>query len=436
MAKIDSARITAIETLVAFETRGTTFDNCLNVLDTALGDLRDRSFARQLVFGVLRWQGRIDWILGQLSHRRLANCVPYLRQVMRLGVFQLLWLDRVPPSAAVHTSVELAKKRVNPGAAKLVNAVLRALIRQQHTISYPDSDSIDFLAVYYSHPAWLVKRWLKRWGRPTTLRLLKANNSVAPLFIHFASQHQAPQQDIPYKARPTGPLPNYYRIDDAAGLFQSELYKAGTFQVQDIQAGLAASLLAANPGERVLDTCAAPGGKTVQLGLAMANTGFLLATDRSPTRLSRVKENGQRLGLSNIQTVAADACQGLTGYFDRILVDAPCSGTGTLGRHPDARWRKTVNQLPKLAKTQYRLLASAFALLRPGGTLVYSTCSLEIEENDQVVNHFLHRQTDAELVKASIFFPNTAWAGNYVQTIPGREIGDGSFAARIHKRSL
>ena len=436
MPKTDPARTAAAYTLAALEDNAVALDERLIALDANLGEERDRRFARQLVFGVLRWQGRIDWIIGQLSRRPLAACTPNLRQILRLGVFQLLWLDRVPPSAAVHTCVELAKRLVNPGAAKLVNAVLRRLIRQEQTIPYPFPDSIDFLAVYHSHPAWLIERWLKRWGRATTIRLLKANNTIAPLFIRQVSWGLTPPQPLPCSARPAGPLADYYRIDNPSALFKSTLYKEGAFQVQDIQAGLPAALLEARPGESVLDTCAAPGGKTVQLGIAMANSGLLVAADRSPNRLLRVRENARRLGLSSIKIVAADACQGLTGSFDRILVDAPCSGTGTLGRRPDGRWRKFPGQLPKLAKAQYTLLTNAFALLRRGGTIVYSTCSLELEENDFLVERFLHTTADAHLEKASDFFPNRAWAGRYIQTVPGREPGDGSFAARIRKKAL
>jgi len=436
MPKTDPARTAATHTLARLEDSTVALDESLSAIDACLGEQLDRRFARQLVFGVLRWQGRIDWIAGQLSRRPLADCAPNLRQIIRLGIFQLLWLDRVPPSAAVHTSVELAKRLVNPGAAKLVNAVLRRFIREQQTIPYPSADSIDFLSVYHSHPAWIVERWLNRWGRSATLRLLRANNTMAPLFIRQASWESVPAQPLPCSARPTGPIADYYRIDKPTELVESAFYKEGAFQVQDIQASLAAALLEPQPGETVLDTCAAPGGKTVQLGIAMANSGFLLAADRSPARLHRVQENARRLGLSSVKTVAADACQGLTGCFDRILVDTPCSGTGTLGRRPDARWRKFPGQLPKLAKAQYKLLTNAFALLRPGGTLVYSTCSLEQEENDLLVEHFLTTTTTAHLEKASHFFPNKAWAGRYIQTVPGREPGDGSFAARIRKKAL
>ncbi len=430
----DPAREFALCLLRDFEATGAPLEYLLEERGRSalLVDARDRRFARQLVLGVVRWQGRLDWIIDCFSRRPIASCSPWARQVLRLGAYQLLWLDRVPPRAAIHTSVELAKRFAHRGVAGLVNAVLRRVAETAPHFPYPSrqEDPAAYLSVFHSHPRWLVERWLNRWGEAATEALLEADNQPPPLYIRL-NPLRASQP--PPSARPAGPLPGFFAVDEPEGLFQSPEHCNGHFQVQDINAGLPVALLQPRPGERILDACSAPGGKATQLAIAMQDQGLVVAADLSPGRLRRVRENSARLGLCSLRPLAEDARLGQSGPFERILVDVPCSATGTLARHPDVRWRKRPEQLPGLAALQGAILRQAFFRLRPYGVLVYSTCSLEEEENAGVVERFLAATPAARLEPASAFFPGAPWAGAYVQTLPGREPGDGSFAARIRQ---
>ena len=438
MTRTDPARAEALRLLDAVEAGGR-LAPLLESLESRF-DGRDRRFVRQLTAGVLQWRGRLDWILTAFSKRPLDSLSPGVRQILRLGAYQLLWLDRVPASAAVHTAVDLARGRGRGAAAGFVNAVLRRVSAEGARVAYPSrtDDPEGYLSVYHSHPRWLVRRWLARWGPDRTEALLRANNEQPPLFVRPNPRHGS-------AARLVESLPESLDavVVDARtqacelrkpdGFFDSEAFLGGRWFVQDLNAGLAVELLGPRPGDRVLDACAAPGGKAVQLSLA-AGPERVAAADLSRARLRRLRRNAGRLGLE-IRAVVADACAGPhpAGVFDGVLVDAPCSGTGILGRRPEARWRKSESDLARQSRRQTAILESAFRALRPGGRLVYSTCSLEEEENDAVVDGLLARRADARLEPASRRFPGVAWAARTIQTLPGREPGDGAFAALIRK---
>lgn len=437
----DAARTAALRLLYQIEVEGSFLDPLLDQLDQSDLDPRDRRFVRQLVFGCLRWRRRLDWIAGRFVRQPLDSLSPWVLQILRLGLYQLHWLDRVPAHAVVDTAVELTKQFVHRGAAGMVNAVLRRSLREGDRIPFPSRqrDLVAHLAVFHSHPEWLVSRWLERWGEPQTEALLQANNAPAPLYFRLNGPQEEGQsleiEGLELKA--AGPLPGYYAASDGEGFFRSSAFATGRFAIQDINAGLPAALLDPQPGECVLDLCSAPGGKAVQLGAAVGADGCVVAADLSCDRLRRVRENADRLHLGNIPLLVQDArTPGLSPglSFPRILVDVPCSATGTLGRNPDARWSRDPAQLPDLLKRQREIISRGFSLLSPGGSLVYSTCSLEREENDDLIERFLRETPDAELEPAERFFPDCTWATRFIQTLPGRESGDGIFAARIRKR--
>ena len=439
MTQTDPARAEAVRLLDEVEAGGR-LAPLLDRLESRF-DGRDRRFVRQLTAGVLQWRGRLDWILTSFSKRPLDSLSPGIRQVLRLGAYQLLWLDRVPASAAVHTAVDLARRQGRGGAAGFVNAVLRRVSAEGGRVSYPSptDDPEAYLSVYHSHPRWLVRRWLARWGPDRTEALLQANNEQPPLYVR-------PNPRCGSADRLVGSLPGSLgavvvdartqacEIRRPDGFFDSEAFLGGRCFVQDLNAGLAVELLAPRPGDRVLDACAAPGGKAVQLALAVG-PDRVAAGDLSRARLGRLRQNAGRLGLEGIRAFVGDASAGPhpAGAFDGVLVDAPCSGTGVLRRRPEARWRKSEPDLARQSRRQAEILESAFHALRPGGRLVYSTCSLEEEENDAVVDGLLTRRTDARLEPASRRFPGVAWAARTIQTLPGREPGDGAFAALIRK---
>lgn len=393
---------------------------------------RDRRFLRQITAGVVQWRDRLDWVLNQFSNRPVASLSPAIRQVLRLGAYQILWLDRVPERAAVHTSVELAKKLEHKGTAGFVNAILRKVVTQGRQVSFPDAaaDPVAYLSVFYSHPRWLVARWLARWGPADTESLLRANNEAPALYVRPGGDGVCLAEE--FGAEAVDGHPGSWQVTRPDGLFDDPTFVSNWY-VQDINAGLAARLLAPASGDRVLDVCAAPGGKSQQLAEAVG-PGAVVATDISRDRLEFVQDNLRRLRRTGVTLVAEDASQpSVRGPFDGILADVPCSGTGVLGRHAEARWRKTAEDLPRHAERQYRILEAAFARLRPGGVLVYSTCSIEEEENDAVVDRFLASYRDARLEPASEQFPEQPWAARTIQTLPGRDEGDGAYAARIRR---
>lgn len=431
----DPTRLAAARLLRDLERQAQPFDELVQALDARLPTNRDARFARQLVLGVVRWQKRLDWIIATCCTRPVAQLAPWARHILRLGTYQLFWLDRVPQSAAVHTSVELAKHLTHQGIASLVNAVLRNLLRQRAPVCYPDPHQTPtrYLAVYHSHPEWLVKRWVGRWGREIAERVLVANNQPAELNIYLNRLRPNRALVAELDLVPVGSRPGFYRAANGAVLFASRAYQQGQFQVQDPNAGLAVALLDPQPGERLLDLCSAPGGKAVQAAIAMADRGWVVATDISLPRLKRVRENARRLRLHAIRPVARDGTTPGCGVFDRVLADVPCSATGVLGRRPDARWRRQPTELATLTARQQVLIQRAYEHLRPGGVLVYSTCSLEEEENEAIVERFLNQTPTARLERADAHFPAQPYADRYVLTIPGQHAGDGSFAARIRK---
>ena len=431
----DPTRLAAARLLRDLERQAQPFDELVQALDARFPTNRDVRFARQLVLGVVRWQKRLDWIIATCCARPVAQLAPWARHILRLGTYQLFWLDRVPQSAAVHTSVELAKHLTHQGIASLVNAVLRNLLRQRAPVCYPDPRQTPtrYLAVYHSHPEWLVERWVGRWGREIAERVLVANNQPAELNIYLNRLRPSRALVAELDLVPVGSRPGFYRAVNGAALFGSRAYQQGQFQVQDPNAGLAVALLNPQPGERLLDLCSAPGGKAVQAAIAMADRGWVVATDISLPRLKRVRENARRLRLHAIRPVARDGTTPGCGVFDRVLADVPCSATGVLGRRPDARWRRQPTELATLTARQQVLIQRAYEHLRPGGVLVYSTCSLEEEENEAIVERFLNQTPTARLERADAHFPAQPYADRYVLTIPGQHAGDGSFAARIRK---
>ena len=449
-----TARASALRALCELEGGRASLESLLEDMDADLADPRDRRLARQLVLGVLQWRDRLDWGLNGLSHHPVSDLPPRVRQILRIAAFQLQWLDRVPARAAVHSAVELAKRDSHEGLVKLVNAILRRMQREGNAVEYPDrrEDPGAYLSVYYSHPRWLVDRWLQRWGEDRTEALLRVDNEPSRLYVRLntlRANRAAFAASLPAgfaEPRPAGPLPEVYEMVEVEGLFESPAYRDGHFLVQDISAGLAVALLDPQPGERVLDVCSAPGGKAAQMAIAMRDSGAIIACDSSRGRLRRVRENAARLGLRSIASVAEDGTAPSVAMvhsrgpeqpelFDRILVDAPCSSTGVLSRRPDARWRWTAAAIPRLADTQFAILTRAFARLRPGGVLVYSTCTLEEDENDSVVDRFLTTCPAARLEPASRRFPGRPWAQRCIQALPGRQLGDGAFAARLRRRS-
>lgn len=404
---------------------------------------RDRALATQLVYGTLAWQGLLDHVLARLGRapRRLDADV---RALLRLALFQLVKLDRVPAFAAVDTAVELAKTIRGGAPSGLVNAVLRRFLREEKALGLPpEAEPAAHLAVATSHPRWLVERWLAELGdeearallasdnepAPTTLRVLPARASRATVIAALA--------EVQVAARPTRYAAGGLILDTAADPTALPGWRDGWFTVQGEASQLVAAMLGVQPGQRVLDVCAAPGGKALAAAASAGPGGLVLALDPHHGGLARLGAEARRLGL-RVAGARADATRlplPAGARFDAVLVDAPCSGLGTLRQHPEIRWRRQPADIAALAVLQSRLLGAAAAHVRPGGALLYATCTISRAENDAVVDAFLAAHPDFQADDPRRLLPEAAAAlvdaRGALRTFPHRDGLDGFFALRM-----
>jgi 16S rRNA (cytosine967-C5)-methyltransferase len=412
------------------------FDDAVRNLDA-----RDRRWVQELCWGTMRTRGLLDSWLADRVKGGLDRLDPDLVDQLRLGAYQLRFMDSVPPYAAIGQTVELVKDIVGMGAAGLANAVLRRLDRERATLGElpSDPDDVTQLATRFSHPRWLVARWVSRWGQQVTLDLLAANNTEAPLGIRpvgTAASRAALHRDLTQAGLQLHEAPfalEGWEVRGASAIPDLPGFAEGAFFVQDPAAALVAGYAAIPPGATVLDLCAAPGGKAIALS---ETARIVLAADRAPARLARVRENLERLRIENIHCVVADAMAPAFAAVDAVLVDAPCSGTGTFRRHPDARWRLKPSDLAVTCDAQREILEAASRCVRPGGLLVYSTCSLELEENEAMVTAFLHSHPAFVLEPPpSGSVPESTMRDGYLTVLPTQAGTDGAFAARLRRRA-
>jgi 16S rRNA (cytosine967-C5)-methyltransferase len=407
----------------------------------------DRGLFAELVFGVLRRQGTLDHVLTGLLTQPLLRLEPQVLIFLRLGLYQLMYLDRIPESAAVNESVNLAKQTL-PRASGLVNAVLRNYLRHKDTVAFPDPVAAPAasIAARHSHPAWLVKLWFSQIGEAETELLAEASSRQPPLTLR-ANSLMISRDGLLDRFAANGIAATACRFSPFGVLVEGRHhipglpgFREGLFSVQDEASQLAGILLDPQPGERVLDTCAAPGGKATLLAQLMDNRGELLAMDVSGSKLPLIQEAAQRLGITCMRTRTADLLQSgalPADAFDRVLLDAPCSGLGVIRRNPEAKWRLTAEDISRLAATQKVMLKNAMRMLRPGGVLVYSTCSTTLEENEDVVGDFLSRHPHCVLENLNEIFPDYRelfTEEGMFRAWPHRHGMDGFFAARIRKK--
>lgn len=444
-----SARRLAGEILLKVDNRKAYADVLLDqALRSAELSPSDRALLTELTYGTLRWRGAIDARLSRHLRRPLAETEPRIRNLLRLTCYQLVYLDRIPPYAAVNEAVESAKSYGGRKAAGFVNGVLRSFLREEQIGgAISGADSVAALAFQHSHPEWLVRRWLGEFGAKESAALMRANNERAPLALRVNSLkcgrdqllHRLSENGIEAKTAPLSPhgvlLPPAGAVENLPG------FAAGLFQVQGEASQLVVQLLAPRPGERILDACAAPGGKSTYIAELQRDQGAIIAVDLSARGIDRIRENAGRLGLQSIQAVHADAsAAGDFGNasYDRILVDAPCSGLGTLRGHPEIKWHRDERDIRRLSALQRKILDRVAGYLKPGGVLVYSTCTLTTDENERNVEAFLAARREFELQEAAGYLPSQArhmTRGKYFQALPQRDNTDGFFAARLRKVS-
>ncbi|MEA2764694.1 MAG: rRNA (cytosine967-C5)-methyltransferase [Gemmatimonadaceae bacterium] len=403
-------------------------------------DARDRRWTRELVYGMLRHRGWIDAILSDRVRGGLARLDPDVIDLLRLGVYQLTNMGSVPAYAAIAQTVELAKRRHGLGASKLVNAVLRRTDREREGLGPAGgtpSDTFDALALKYSHPRWLVARWVERWGEQQAEELLTVNNAEAPIVLRpYGIVREQLESMLEEAGVHIGDAP-YLResIAVSGGITLTELgaFKKGLFFVQDPAATLVTEYAAIPAGAVVADLCAAPGGKSLELSRT-ATTIF--ASDKSLGRLQRLLANEKRLETTNIYPFVADARHPAVRPVDAVLIDVPCTGTGTFRRHPDARWRLKISDLAVMSALQKTILRAGANVVKPGGLLIYSTCSLEPEENDEQVDSFLAENPNfvVEPPPEGSVSPDLLDNGR-LRVLPQRHGTDGAFAARLRRIS-
>ena len=439
-----SARDTALKVLIACRTHGAWADAALKA-QLARDQLspQDAALCSRMVYGVTQNRLLLDFYLAAYCSQKPDHLQPPLLDILRLGAYQILFLDKVPDRAAVSEAVELAKRSGRGQAAGLVNAVLRKLSQNKNALpSIPDRDEVKFLSIRYSHPKWLIKRILELLGREETEAFLAADNTAAPLTVQVnplkTTQEKltAELEALGVRVTPHVWVPGCLELSGTGDLTAMEPFRVGHFLVQDGAAALAARAAAVTPGQRVLDVCAAPGGKSFGAAFAMEDRGEILACDLHENKLKRIQDGAQRLGLTSIRTAAADGREFRPEWeaaFDTVLVDAPCSGLGIIRKKPDTRYKKA-DDLFTLPVVQQAILDNACRYVKPGGVLVYSTCTILPEENQQVTDAFLAQHRDFS--REDLPLPDQAGqADGQVTLWPHRHDTDGFYICRMRRQA-
>lgn len=445
--QVDKARMVALEVLRAVEEKGAYANLALDqALRSESLDERSRAFVTELVYGTVKMQGRLDYVLSKAASRPLDDLTVWIRNILRLGLYQALYL-RVPDAVAVNESVDLAKRYGHAGTVKFVNGVLRGALRQYDTIEWPDKneDPASYLAAYWSHPKWMVEMWLEELGWDDTVKLCEANNAAPPTTIR-TNTLRTTRSELALTLRSSGIVveeaelaPEGLYISQYGSIRHIPQFKDGWFQVQDESSMLVSHLVNPQPGEKILDMCAAPGGKTTHMAALMRNEGEILAVDLYRHKLDLLERSACRLGITCIRTWASDVRElpeEHNSAYDAVLLDAPCSGLGVLRRRPDLRWRKEIAAISSLAQMQRELLDRAAELVKPGGRLVYSTCTLTRVENEENVKWFMEKWRNFAIKKPNNFLASLAAPEGWIKLLPHVTNTDGFFMVQFVKQDL
>jgi 16S rRNA (cytosine967-C5)-methyltransferase len=421
-------------------------------LSGELVDTRERKVGMEIAFGAIRRKLTLEWMIAQASRRPVRRIDPLARAIIATGLYQVRFMGSVPPHAAVSEAVGSARRLGHRGLPGFVNAVLRTLTSPGFSPDFPDvrSDPVAHISVVHSHPAWIVRMWIEQHGLERTIAMCEAGNTAPPLTVRVNTmQTDAAHLGSLLRAGGTHVTPGRYLpealiLDPPESLGAIPEHQAGLMTVQDESSMMVAHALAPCPGWTVIDACAAPGGKTTHMAELMGDEGRIIAADPNPARLPMVSQAAERLRLSSIETVDADARHlgdMFPGTADAVLVDAPCSGLGVLSRRADARWRKSPDDITSLSRLQAEILDSAARTLKPSGVLVYSTCTVSQAENQDQITAFLDRNPQFAPSSLLPFIPEGARQavapGNphMLQLLPGIHGTDGFFIARLERRS-
>lgn len=403
---------------------------------------RDRGFVTELVRGTVRWKKRLDWIVDQLFSGKKDQLPPPVRWLLWQALYQINFM-KVPAFAAVNESIKIARSQKQHRWLGVMNGILRTFVRQPEAIKFPDPvrDPVLFLAVTESFPEWIVDRWINLFGQDETRVLCHANN-VSPVLSVRVNQHKISmpdfadmlnQYDVLFQV---SAVPGFYRITSISYDVRSRLLEQGLMTIQDESAGLPGLIAQAQPGQTIADLCAAPGGKSTHLAELMHDQGCVLSCDIKKQRVQLLRNSVQRLQLTSVFPVVADARRAPIHQADIVVLDAPCSGLGVLRKKPDVRWKKQLQDIFELQAIQQDLIESAGSLVRANGILIYSTCTVDPQENERIVEKFLCNNPDFEIVNAHTQKIPAAFVTphGFVRTWPHKHDMDGSFAAKMIKR--
>lgn len=410
----------------------------------------DRGLVTELVYGSVRRARSLDTIIDQLGKKKASQQPPDLRTILHIGLYQLRYQDRIPDSAAVNTTVELAKENGFQGLTGFVNGLLRQYVRLAKNSTEPlnlPEEIVERLGVLYSFPDWMIKMWIEQLGREETQQLCEWFNQSPTIDLRVnllrvsMEEVEAAMNEVGVEVQRVPHVPQALRVTGGIGTIQQlPGFDQGWWSVQDSSAGLVSHLLDPQTGEVVIDACAAPGGKTTHIAELMGDEGIIWACDRAASRLKKVQENAQRLQLKSIQICAGDSrnLPQFTASADRVLLDAPCSGLGTLHKRPDIRWRSTPETVQELSVLQGELLAQAATWVKPGGVLVYATCTVHPQENEGVIQGFLERHPHwlIEPPFANSALATFASPQGWIKVWPHRHYMDGFFMVRLKQAVL
>lgn len=408
----------------------------------------DESFIREIVYGVTENKLFIDWVIMNFSKLKLKKIAPIIRDILRLGVYQMFFMDRIPDSAAVNESVKLAKKYGHKGSVGFVNAILRNISKNKNDIKLPEKDInlVEYLTVKYSHPQWMVEKWIEDFGLDFTENLCIANNEKPKLNIRVNTL-KISKHDLICKLKSKGFIISEGKyaydciiIDNPIRITDTDEFKSGLFQIQDESSMLVAQIMNPKPEDFIIDVCSAPGGKTTHMAQKMNNKGKIIARDIHEHKLHLIKDNVERLGINIVQLEKYNAINlddKLIAWADCCLVDAPCSGLGLIRRKPDIKWQKAEGSLLEITRLQYEILMNSSKYVKKGGTLIYSTCTIQKEENIYLIKQFLENNKEFELKSFEDLISNEelkkSAVNGYIELYPNIHNTDGFFIAKMIK---
>ncbi len=447
----NNARAIAVKILVRCERTDAYLDKIIDfeIRNSDLNDL-DKALLNEISHGVIRWMRRLDWFLNGFYRGQYEKCLSDVKNAMRVALYQILFLNKIPYAAAVNEAVELIKKLRGDKHAGVVNGLLRTIIRTLDSLVWPtrEIDEVNYLGIIQSHPNWMVRRWVTRFGFDEAEKLCEANNRRPKLSLRVNTNRVSVEEmekhleEKGIQHRRGNYLNNFLHIKMMSRIYDDEFFKKGLFSVQDESAGLMSKLLDPKENELVLDVCAAPGGKSSHISELMNGKGKVISIDKYLSKVEIMKKNFERMSLSNVLAFHEDIQEPKTELLrekllnkvDKVIVDAPCSGLGVITKKPDIKWKRESGDIIKLQKIQLEILEKASEYVRPGGALVYSTCTTEKEENEDVVAIFLERHKEFRVDRAEEYVSRDVVNSNgFIELFPHIHNIDGAFGARLIK---